>query len=200
MLLFSLTQIKPYAGKTKLVLKVWMEFKFSFSDFLLAQFKAGLHFCDMTLLQRYWNLILVSPSVDPNLVPVYNSRSPTGHQLRGSKARAMQVLWGHPRKGDVAQPTIPSCRWLHKEAKHRNELFWKSHWISQELWNESLLIVQECFPLIEESEILKHDQTKMHCKVQNKISWILNKICLAYKDLKFFLIANKVWIIIKKLT
>lgn len=120
MLLFSQIKIKPYAGKTKLVLKVWMEFKFTLSD-LLAQFKAGLHFCDVTPLQRGWDLILVPPV---QIQPLFTAPTAQHHQPRGTKPRPCPGQLWH---GDAAQPWIPACSCLPKEAKYRNELWWKSH-------------------------------------------------------------------------
>jgi len=62
------------------------------TDFIRGQFKAKLYFCDMTLLQRCWNLILLFPSVDPNLLPAYSSHNATQHHLRVNKLCVMQVL------------------------------------------------------------------------------------------------------------
>lgn len=166
-----------------------MEFKFTFSDFLLAQFKAGLHFCDVTLLQRNWNLILVSPSADPDLVAVYTSQSQHSSSSEGAKHRSGSAV-RTPGKGRCTpawDPTLQGCKTQKWTAVK------KPLWISQEFWNESF---DNTFTLIEESEVCKHDQIIMHWKVKKK-SWILNKICFAYKDLKFCLIANQVWIIIK---
>lgn len=171
-----------------------MEFKFNFSDLLLAQFKAGLHFCDVTLLQRNWNLILASPSADPDLVAVYTSHSPALLQLRGSKAQVMQCC------EDTWEREMHSSLRSHPAGGFTREQNTEMNCCEKATLDQSrvlkLMSFDNTFTLIKESEVRKHDQIKMHCKVK-KNSWILNKICFAYKDLKFCLIANKVWIIIK---